>query len=179
MDRNAGRHLGCHTRSSRARRTFVGGCVVASLLLAMPSTAVAVARPAPGASSHPHGGHEAPGVGSVKPPVDDGFIAGDPFDTTGPMIEVRLDPAVGPYAHESVVWVDFACTDPDSGVLWCPFAARLDTTTVGSHFVAFQSIDAAGNVGSVSVGYTVILEVDPPAVGPAMLVWPLPETHAI
>ena len=95
------------------------------------------------------------------------------------MVTVRMSPEGGPYERGAFVWVDFDCTDAFSGVRSCPIATRLDTTTVGWHVVTFQSIDAVGNVGSVSVGYSVIPGVGPPAVEPPMLVWPLPEIRAI
>ncbi len=76
-------------------------------------------------------------------------------DRQRPDILALVTPMAGPYPAGPTVRVDFLCTDPGSGIRWCPRQVTLDTTFTGSHSVSFQAIDVAGNVRSTVVDYRV------------------------
>ena len=96
-------------------------------------------------------------------------ISGIRIDRRPPEIIPFVAPLAGPYVAGSRAYVAFNCTDADSGVWWCPSPTMLNTTLPGLHSMSFQAIDAAGNVATAVIDYTVVAAGSAP-----MMIFPAP-----
>ena len=106
------------------------------------------------------------------------FSAQIGVDSIPPTITPTLSPAPttnngvpNSYLINQLVTATYACTDlpsaSASGVASCAPGSTLDTSTVGTHSFSVTATDVAGNTGSATVSYTVVipaLTMVPPSV---------------
>lgn len=161
MNANRERHLPRRARRWRYltwRRAVLAGPAFSCLLLISASPAAAAARPTPGGIDDPVGTATWSGWSgwSVKAPEPTPPPSWSPIDRTPPVILATIRSTDASYRTGSAVWVDFTCTDANSGIRWCPLQAPLDTSASGPHHATFVAIDMDGNVAATTVDYVVI-----------------------
>jgi hypothetical protein len=104
--------------------------------------------------------------------VQAGPVSGFRVDKKAPDIQVVTPAEGGTYTPGQVVALDYTCSDGGSGVaVPCGSpapGALLDTATTGSKSITITAQDAAGNVATLTinytVGYRVCLQYDPDSV---------------
>jgi hypothetical protein len=78
--------------------------------------------------------------------------------TIAPAVTITTPASIN-YAFDQQVLAGYACADAASGVTSCagpvPSGSPIDTSTEGTHTFAVNAVDAAGNVATKTVTYTV------------------------
>ena len=90
------------------------------------------------------------------------------LDDTPPVVTVSSPVDGALVTRGALLAADYSCADEDggSGLVSCDGdvadGAMLDTTTVGSHTLSVEAVDAAGNVGVGGTGYMVVAGMSGP-----------------